>query len=162
MSKNFSRTPPPRQLGSKETLETLSHWQTSCKTFYKRDDIYKRFLKPTIRWNAAEVNYGFTDEAEGDRSGSEIAEDLIDLLNTVLSYLPHSYLTDKIVNTSKCWNDIWSIIYDHYNVQVNGESLLDFETMYKQEDETHRNSINSSCRTLNNIKPLQVSRQKLW
>ena len=138
MSKNFSRNPPPRQLGSKETLETLSHWQTLFNTFYKRDDIYKRFFKPTVSWNAAEVNYGFTDEAEGDRSGSEIAEDLIDLLNTVSSYLPHSYLTDKIVNTSKCWNDIWSIIYDHYNVQVNAESLLDFEAMYKQEDETHR------------------------
>ena len=101
MSKNFSRNLPPRQLGSKETLQSLSHWQTSFKTFYKRDDIYRRFFKPIIRWNANETNYGFTDDTENNRTGAEIAEDLVDLLNTVSSYLPHSYLTDKIVKTTK-------------------------------------------------------------
>ena len=66
MAKNFSRNPPPRQLGNKETLESLSHWQTSFKTFYKRDDIYKRFFKPDMNWNAAETNYGFVDDLEGE------------------------------------------------------------------------------------------------
>ena len=47
-------------------------------------------------------------------------------------------LTDKIVKASRNWDDIWSIIYDHYNVQINGESLLDFEAIHKQEEETYR------------------------
>ena len=130
MAKNFSRNPPPRQLGNVETLESLSHWKTSFKTFYKRDDIYRRFFKPDMSWNATALNYGFEDEAEDGKSGAELAEDLTDLLNTISSYLPHSYLTDKIVKASRNWDDIWSIIYDHYNVQINGESLLDFEAIH--------------------------------
>ena len=80
--------------------------------------------------NATASNYGFEDEAEDDKSGAELAEDLTDPLNTISSYLPHSYLTDKIIIASRNWNDIWSIIYDHYNVQINRESLLNFKAIH--------------------------------
>ena len=43
-----SRT-PPRQLGAKETLESPSHWQTTFRTFYKKDDSYKIFSKKIKR-----------------------------------------------------------------------------------------------------------------
>ena len=33
---------------------------------------------------------------------------------------------------------MWNVIHDHYGVQVTSESLLDFESMYKQTGETHR------------------------
>ena len=138
MSKTLSRTPPPRQLGNKETLESLLHWKTAFKTFYKRDDCYKLFFKSNTRWDYHLPDYGFSENDDEERSPDEIAEDLTDLLNTLASYLPHSYLTDKLLRNTKCWSDVWNIIHDHYNVQVSSESLLDFESMNQREGETHR------------------------
>ena len=65
-------------------------------------------------------------------------EDLVDLLNTLAGYLPHSYLTDKIVSETTGWKDVWDIIYEHYGVKVTNETFLDFESINKQIDETHR------------------------
>ena len=79
MAKSYVRTPPPRQLGSKESLESLTHWQTAFKTFYKRDEVYKRFFKVGVTWNYGELNYGFTDDDDG-QNAEDIAEDLMDLL----------------------------------------------------------------------------------
>ena len=138
MTRNISRTPPPRQLGTKETLESLTHWQNSFRTFYKRDDVYKRFFKSTISWDSKNPNYGFEADADVDKTAEDIAEDFMDLLNTLSGYLPFSYLTDKILKNTTSWADVWSIIYEHYNVQINGETLLDFESLVKQDDETHR------------------------
>ena len=55
-----ARTPPPRQLGTKETLDTLIHWKTTFRTFYKRDDAYKHFMRENITWDplALDGNYG--------------------------------------------------------------------------------------------------------
>ena len=83
-------------------------------------------------------NYNLSDEVDGDnRKAEELSEDLQDLLNTLAGYLPHSYLTDRILKTT-CWSNIWRIIRDHYNVQVTSESLLDFESLQKLPEETHR------------------------
>ena len=139
MAKTYSRTPPPRHIGAHNTLESLSHWQTTFRTFYKKDDSYKIFFKTNSKWNSFRPNYDLEYETDGDqRTAAELAEDLADLLNTLAGYLPHSYLTDKILKSSKCWADVWRIIHDHYNVQVTSETLLDFETLYKLSEETHR------------------------
>ena len=139
MSRNLSRTPPPRQLGAKETLESLSHWRTTFRTFYKKDDTYRIFFKSTAAWNYHETNFGQAAETEGEkRTPGDLKEDLTDLLNTLAGYLPHSYLTDKILKSTKNWEEVWTVIYDHYNVQVTSESLLDFEDLHKLAEETHR------------------------
>ena len=65
-------------------------------------------------------------------------EDLIDLLNTLAGFLPNSYLTDKLVSNTKSWTDVWQIIYEHYGVTITGETLLDFEDLYRENGETHR------------------------
>merc|ERR1712215_364653 len=65
-------------------------------------------------------------------------EDLVDLLNTLAGYLPHAYLTDKIVSDTKNWTEVWEVIYEHYGVQVDNGTFLDFESMTKRTDETHR------------------------
>ena len=80
------------------------------------------FLELELKWNSDEDNYGMQADVANEYSAEDIAEDLKDLLNTLASYLPHSYLTDKILKTSTCWKDVWTIIYDHYNVHVNSES----------------------------------------
>ena len=139
MSTGFVRTPPPRQLGSAETLETLTHWRTTFKTFFKRDETYKVFVKDEATWDPSAPNYNQAAEEAGlQRSPEAMMEDLVDLLNILSGFLPHSYLTDKIVRNTKNWKDVWNIIHDHYGVQVTSESLLDFESMHKQTGETHR------------------------
>ena len=138
-SRQISRTPPPRQLQANESLESLSHWKTAFKTFYKRDDCYKIFFKTGTQWNPSHENYGLQEERDGDRrSAADLSEDLKDLLNTLAGYLPHSYLTDKIVNNTKNWDEVYEVIFDHYNVKVTSESLLDFESIHKKAEETHR------------------------
>ena len=122
-----------------ETLESLTHWKTSFRTFYKRDECYKTFFKPGTQWDPNLPSYGLQDEQDGDqRNAPELYEDLCDLLNTLAGYLPHSYLTDKIVNQTKNWDEVYQVIFDHYNVQVSSESFLDFESMHKKNEETHR------------------------
>ena len=142
MSSIHARTPPPRPLGASETLETLTHWKTTFKTFYKRDEAYRHFIKETTVWDpaAADGNYGQAAEGETGlkRTAADMKEDLVDLLSTLAGYLPHSYLTNKLVSGTKGWKDVWNVIYDHYGVQVSSESLLDFESMHKQPGETHR------------------------
>ena len=138
MTRNTTRTPPPRQLGSSETLESLLHWKTTFRTFYKKDEAFKRFFRVGTTWNPNNNNYGLVDDENDERDVEELSEDLSDLLHTLASYLPHAYLTDKIVKTTTCWDDVWGVINDHYNVQVTSETLLDFESLHKQESETHR------------------------
>ena len=155
MSSLHVRTPPPRPLGASESLETLTHWKTNFKTFYKKDETYKHFIKDTTVWDPDAANGNYSQAAEVEevrtvedgeesietrtkRTAADMKEDLVDLLSTLTGYLPHSYLTKKIVSATKGWKDVWNVIYDHYGVQISSESLLDFESMYKQPGETHR------------------------
>ena len=138
MSRSHARTPPPRQLSTKESLESLTHWETTFKTFYKRDDAFKVFFKPNFQWDSTQPNYGLNaEQTDEGRTAEELCEELKDLLSTLAGYLPHSYLTDKILQSSS-WPSVWKIIRDHYNVQVTSESLLDFESLHKLPEETHR------------------------
>ena len=130
MSRNVARNPPPRQLTNKETLESLTHWETTFRTFYKRDDTYKVFFRPGATWDPNKDHYGFQDETSGanPRGKAELCDDLKDLLNTFAGYLPNSYLTNKILESTS-WSEIWQIVRDHYNVQVTSETMLDFEKL---------------------------------
>ena len=96
MSRQMSRTPPPRQLGTKETLESLTHWKTTFRTFYKKDDAYRIFFKSDAKWNHSQPNYDLADETVGEkRKAADLSEDLIDLLSPEYScrllatLLPH-------------------------------------------------------------------------
>lgn len=138
-ARSISRTPPPRQLTANESLESLNHWRSTFRTFYKRDDAYRRFFRSDFNWNPKAVNYGLQEETDGlKRSAADLKEDLIDLLNTLAGFLPHSYLTDKLLSETTNWNDTFQIILEHYNVNVSCESLLDFESLNKRSEETHR------------------------
>ena len=59
-----ARTPPPRQLGAKETLDTLTHWKTTFSTFYKRDGAFKHFMRSDYTWDPQATNYGQVDEGD--------------------------------------------------------------------------------------------------
>ena len=66
MSSLHVTTPPPRPLGASETLETLTHWKTIFKTFYKRDETYKHVIKETTVWDPDAVDGNYSQAAEGE------------------------------------------------------------------------------------------------
>ena len=135
------RNPPPRMLTNHETLQTLNHWKTSFRTYYRRDSYYKGFLLPDAAWNSTAANYGQTadrQDANVVRSAADKAGDLEDFLNNLAGYLPFPYLTEKIVKASTKLQDVWDIIYDHYGVNVTSESLLDYVAIKQVSGETYR------------------------
>ena len=78
-----SRTPSPRQLQANESLESLTHWRTTFKTFYKKDDSYRVFFQPRMQRDPKKDNYGLQNENDGFKhEADELCEDLPDLLNT--------------------------------------------------------------------------------
>ena len=55
MTRNISRTPPPRQLGTKETLESLTHWPevyiVPSFQFYSSPGVYLFTSNLENRWH---------------------------------------------------------------------------------------------------------------
>ena len=47
-------------------------------------------------------------------------EDLVELLSSLAGFLPHFYLTDKLLHNTKGWKDVWNTIFEHYGVEVTG------------------------------------------
>ena len=131
----FVKLPPPRQLTQKETLDSLDHWKAIFRSYFRRDSIFKQFLATNMTWNPASENFGLS--AENDMTASERCDALKDFLNTLAGFLPHSYLTAKLLNTQKL-EDCWNIIEEHYNVKVTSETFLDFENVKKNPDENYR------------------------
>ena len=137
---SYVKFPPPRPLTRKETLDTLDHWRSQFRTFFKRDKTFYPFLSTSLKWDPLQTNFGFTNVTNGEGDvyeASDRAEDFTDLLNVLSGFLPHSYLTARISQDTKCWQDVWDIIYQHYNCKISSDTLLDFENLKKESDENY-------------------------
>ena len=88
MDRATPKVPYPRQLTKKETLDSLSHWQTSVKNYFKRFPYYAQYFKRTCTWTKANDNYGFTGN-----NAAEKADNLETLLDTLAGFLPGPYIT---------------------------------------------------------------------
>ena len=117
---NFVKAPPPRALNQQESLDSLNHWKTLFRNYYRRDSRYKQFLHKDCTWNVAQENYGL--QALEEETAEERAENLSDFLSTLAGFLPHSYLTEKLLEDTTCLQDCWNLIYEHYNVQITPET----------------------------------------
>ena len=121
-------------------MDTLDHWRSQFRTFFKRDKTFYPFLSNSLKWDPSQTNFGFSNvtNSEGDvYEASDRAEDFTDLLNVLSGFLPHSYLTARISKDTKCWQDVWDIIYQHYNCKISGDILLDFENLKNESDENY-------------------------
>ena len=65
---------------------------------------------PSIRKRLYEwqfCHYGQASENTGlERSAAEMKEDLVDLLSTLAGFLPHPYLTTKLLENTTNWTDV--------------------------------------------------------
>ena len=95
---------PPRPLTSEETQLTMQKWKVNFKQFIKRDSSYKGFL--TAVWDSSRDNYNLRAETTGlMRTAPEMKENLLDFIHILASYLPHGYLTDKLLTKSTSFVD---------------------------------------------------------
>ena len=131
------KLPPPRQLTQSETLDSLDHWKSIFRNYFRRDSVFKQFLESSCTWNPSDTDtYGLV--AKYGMSPEERKDALIDFLSNLAGFLPHSYLTSKLKDTTKSLKDCWNIIEEHYNVKVSSETLLDFEAIKKDPAENYR------------------------
>ena len=100
----FIRIPPPRQLMQKESLDSLDHWKTNIRTFLRRDTVFKKFLATSFHWDPSQSNYGL--QAQCKMTEEEVKVALVDFLSTLAGFLPHSYLTSKLVGKQKTWRNV--------------------------------------------------------
>ena len=132
---SYVKVPPPRQLNQAETLDTLNHWKTIFRNYFRRDSVFKQFLSSSFTWDPAKPNYGLA--ADGEISAEDRKDSLVDFLSHLSGFLPHSYLTSKLVENTTKLEDCWDIIYEHYNVQVTPGTFLDIENMKKEPGENY-------------------------
>ena len=128
---------PPRPLTESEDSHSLARWKTNFKQFTKKAPEYQHFLKSTTVWNANAVNYGFTANV-GDVTPADLKDHIEDFLHLLNSYLPHGFLTDKILKKSTSFDTAFRMIEEHYGVLPTQESFCDFTDITRAPNEPYR------------------------
>ena len=131
------KVPPPRPLNNSETTHTLAQWRINFKQYCKRDESYRTFLQSTTTWDSNRENYGFTATV-GTKTPAMQAEDLQDFLYMLASFLPHGYITDKIVKKSTSFESAFLIIEENFGLVPSQESLCDFLDLSRSPNEPFR------------------------
>jgi len=129
----------PRKLECNESLTSLHQWKLQFRQFVKQDDQYKGFLSSEVRWDPTVVNYGFLAETNGlRRSATDKMDDCKDFLHLLATFLPHGYLTEKLISTATSFAKAFDIIQEHYGLMPTQESFLDLDSFSKQTGESYR------------------------
>ena len=139
---NIIKVLPPRNLAEQEMTHTLSQWKVNFRQYCKKDDLYRSFLMSETTWDSQKVNYGLqaVPAENGNVGHSALArcDDLQDFLLMLASYLPHGYITDKLLKKSVSFDSAFSIIEDHYGVTPSQETFCDFPGMKRLPNEPYR------------------------
>ena len=129
--RNTPKVPYPRQLTKHETLDSLSHWVTSVRNYFRRFPDYAEFFKRTCLWTHS-ANYGFSGTDAPDK-----ADNLEALLDTIASFLPGPYITHQITKTATSTQSVFDIIFDHYGVKPSPSSFLDSDSIKMEKDDRY-------------------------
>ena len=134
----------PRKLEQTESLQTLNHWRTVVKNYFRRCQFYSFFLRPGLTWTSSGTR-GFTINSETSglkRSPEVLASDLEGFLSTIGTYLPFDYVTEKLLVETTNLESVWSIIYEIYDAELVTTNYLDYAFMTRESGETYRNFYN--------------------
>ena len=133
----------PRRLDQKETLQSLNHWKSTFRNFYRRCPYYGLFLIPSTRWDNSDSR-GFTSaETTGlKRDVETLAADLVGFLDCVAGYIPFDYVADKLRDQTTCIDSVWDIVYEIYDAELTTTNFLDYATMKREDNETYRSFFN--------------------
>ena len=133
------RVQAPRKLELKESQESLHQWKLQFKQYMKQGDANRIFLASDTVWNPNAANYGFAAERDGlQRTAAALKDDCQDFLHMLATFLPHGYLTEKLVKTTTSFENAFSILEEHFGLKATQESFLELESMSKQPGESYR------------------------
>ena len=127
-----AKVPYPRQLTSNETLDTLTHWKSHVRNYFRRDDNMKVFFARAAKWDCSKNNYGFQGEDAADK-----ADSLESLLDTIAGFMPGPYLTAQITKHTKGIEDVFKLIWKHYDVDPTPSTFLDFDSLSLDKEERY-------------------------
>ena len=127
-----AKVPYPRQLSANETLDTLTHWRSHVRNYFRRDDNLKDFFARTAVWDSSQNNYGF----EGDTAAAK-ADSLEGLLDTIAGFMPGPYLTARLTKQTTSMTTVFEVIWDHYDVSPNPSTFLDFAELCLMKEERY-------------------------
>ena len=82
-------------------------------------------------------NYGFLNNV-GNRTPETSKEDVQDFLHMFESYLPHGYITDKIVKKSRSFESAFTIVEEHFGLSPSQETFCDISSMFHLPSEPYR------------------------
>ena len=134
---NTVRVPQPRLLEDTETMESLTHWWTQFRNYYRRDKYVGGFLVSTAKWNPSAVNMGFVDETDGlKRTKADVEQDFLAFMDTLASYMRYSYITERLKTTTKCIEDVKACLFKLYDAELSQDTFLDLAKMKKSGTET--------------------------
>ena len=133
------RVQAPRKLELKESQQSLTQWKMQFRQYMKQGTSNRFFLASDTEWNPNARNYGFTAETDGQqRTAAALMDDCKDFLFTLATFLPHGYLTEKIVNTSTSFESAFDILEEHFGLKATQESFLELESFTKASGESYR------------------------
>lgn len=127
-----AKVPYPRQLTATETLDTLTHWRSHVRNYFRRDDNLKEFFARDTTWDQSRDNYGF-----GGENAATKADCLEGLLDTIAGFMPGPYLTAKLTRQANSMKDVFDIIWEHYDVNPNPSTFLDFAEFELSKEERY-------------------------
>ena len=127
-----AKVPYPRQLTSNESLDTLTHWKSHVRNYFRRDDNLKGFFARNKTWAPGQNNYRFQGE-----DAATAADYLEGLLDTIAGFMPGPYLTARITKQSESMESVFNIIWQHYDVDPSPSSFLDFADLKLTNDERY-------------------------
>ena len=137
VSTNRIKVLPPRPLTNSESSHSLAQWKINFRQFIKRDDAYASFLKSSVSWDATKENYGFTRNMD-ERTPGQISDDLEDFLHMLASYMPHGFITDRILHQSTSFDSAFKIIEESFGLLPTQETFCDFLSLTRLPNEPYR------------------------
>ena len=133
----------PRRLEQTESLQSLNHWISVVKNYYRRCSFYSYFLKPNLTWDNSDSRGFRVAETTGLKRSPEIlAADLQGFLQCIGNYLPFDYVADKLDQETTNLQSVWDIIFEIYDVEITTANFLDYATMERNDQETYRGFFN--------------------
>ena len=133
----------PRRLEQKESVNSLNHWKSVFRNYYRRCPYYGLILLPSTTWDNSPTKGFTTPEQSGlKRDINTLAADLDGFLDCLGSFLPFDYIGDKLKAESTNIDSAWELIYEVYDAELTTTNFLDYATMTRNENETYRSYFN--------------------